>query len=230
VNEKGSATGLWRTAPKHLRGARPASLRQAEARLLVRRPDTPEVEIKVDKQGFRIGRLASDVDLVIDEDTVSKLHASLTMDERGYFTLSDLGSKNGIEFEGRPVRRLNLLDGDAFRIGTTELVFRANLPPGQPPAPPPPVDQRASMFAEIPIPGPVPDPALRESIEVTAWNPEAAAAKALAGATIPDKFPPAGMDGAPGHTNPGAGGLIGPPSAPRGSDQGNDEDENIDDE
>src|SRR5689334_16856934 len=103
-------------------------LERSEARLLVRRPGVPEVEIPIDKKEFLIGRLAAEADLVIDEDLVSRKHAVLTVDERGYFQLKDLESKNGITFEGRTVRRLNLLDGDKFSIGKTEMTFRARIP------------------------------------------------------------------------------------------------------
>ena len=88
-------------------------------RLKVRRPGVPEVEIPIDKREFIIGRLASQVDLVLDDELVSRRHASLTANERGYFRLEDLGSQNGIKFEGRPVRRLNLLDGDEILVHGT---------------------------------------------------------------------------------------------------------------
>jgi hypothetical protein len=41
--------------------------------------------------------------------------------------LLDLNSKNGIDFEGRTVRKLNLVDGDKFGIGKAQFEFHADL-------------------------------------------------------------------------------------------------------
>ena len=125
--DAGAPTGQWDTLPQHLREAAEADLRRAQARLVVRRPGVPEVEIPIEKSEFFIGRAASEVDLVLDDELVSRRHARLSMDNRGYFKLDDLGSQNGIRFEGRPVRRLNLVAGDTFQIGKTELVFQAQM-------------------------------------------------------------------------------------------------------
>lgn len=95
------------------------------ARLLVRRPGVPEVEVTIDRSEFIIGRQASEVDLVVEDEWVSRKHARLSMNERGYFVLEDLGSQNGIRFQDRPVRKLNLMDGDVFSIGRTEFTFLA---------------------------------------------------------------------------------------------------------
>lgn len=126
-SSSGAGTGKWETRPPHLDAEEPVDPRRAEVRLLVRRPGVPEVEIAVDKAEFLIGRQTSEVDLVLDDETVSRKHARLTMNERGYFSLVDLGSQNGIRFSGRYVRRLNLIDGDVFAIGKTEMTFKAKM-------------------------------------------------------------------------------------------------------
>ncbi len=143
MSTRGAPTGKWESIPKHLSGAVEHDLKKAGARFLVRRPGVKEVEVKIDKSEFIIGRQASQVDLVLDDDLVSRKHASLSMDERGYFKLQDLDSRNGITFQGRTVRRLNLVDGDVFAIGSTELTFKANMSrafdaPAAPSTPPPP--------------------------------------------------------------------------------------------
>ncbi|MBI2373703.1 MAG: FHA domain-containing protein [Deltaproteobacteria bacterium] len=143
MSTRGAPTGKWETIPKHLSGSEDLDLKKAGARFLVRRPGVKEVEIKIDKSEFVIGRQASAVDLVLDDELVSRRHAALSMDERGYFHLVDLGSRNRITFAGRPVRRLNLVDGDVFSIGKTEFTFRANMSrsfeaPATPSSPPPP--------------------------------------------------------------------------------------------
>ena len=134
-------------------------LLRSEAKLIVRRPDVPEVEIPIEKNEFLIGRLAAEVDLVLDDDLVSRKHAVLTVDDRGYFQLRDLESKNGITYQGRMVRRLNLLDGDVFHIGKTEMTFRAKIQRYAAPAPPKEAPPRSdSVMADVEVPPPKPEP------------------------------------------------------------------------
>lgn len=78
--------------------------------------------------GMIIGRSAALADLVLDDDLVSRTHAQLHVDDRGYFRLEDLESRNGIRFHERMVPRLNLVDGDVFFIGKTEIEFRSEMP------------------------------------------------------------------------------------------------------
>ncbi len=146
----------------------PFDLVRAEAKLIVRRPDVPEVEIAIEKNDFLIGRLAAEVDLALDDDLVSRRHAVLSADDWGYFQLKDLESKNGITFEGRTVRRLNLLDGDTFKIGKTEFVFRAKIQRYAAPATPETPSPRSdSIMADVnvPPPQPRPDPTPRDGPE-----------------------------------------------------------------
>ena len=145
--------------PAHLREDSVADLRKSAPKLTVKRPGVPAVDIPIEKTEFIIGRLANDVDLTLDDETVSKRHAKLSMDGRGYFKLEDLGSQNGIKFEGRPVRRLNLVDGDKFFIGKTEMVFhatmnRATVPGDVPKKANVPAPRRDSSRIQIPEPGP----------------------------------------------------------------------------
>lgn len=156
-DDAGAPTKVWEAIPPELEPKSGAGdLRAAGARLAVRRPGVPEVEVQLDRSEFVIGRQASDVDLVLEDELVSRRHARLYVDERGYFRLEDLGSQNGVTFAGRPVRRLNLVDGDVFGIGRTEFTFRADMsrrsaPPASIP-PPPPLPRAASEFAEPPEP------------------------------------------------------------------------------
>jgi pSer/pThr/pTyr-binding forkhead associated (FHA) protein len=139
--------------------SQPFDLLRSEAKLIVRRPDVPEVEILIEKNEFLIGRLAAEVDLVLDEDLVSRKHAVLTHDDRGYFQLKDLGSKNGITYEGRMVRRLNLLDGDVFKIGKTEMTFRAKIERYvSPPPPKEPAAPSDSVMVDVSVPLPRVEP------------------------------------------------------------------------
>lgn len=157
---RGAPTGKWETIPEHLASPTVADVRRAAPKLTVRRPGVPAVDIPIERTEFVIGRQPDEVDLVLDDDWVSRKHAKLTFDERGYFRLEDLGSQNGIKYEGRPVRRLNLVDGDKFAIGKTEFVFhavmnRTTAPADAPPAKPKAAAPRgASSRIEIPEPGP----------------------------------------------------------------------------
>lgn len=117
---RGAPTGQWPSL-----SAKPGAV--LKMRLLVRRPKLPEVEIPLDRRRFVIGRATEGVDLTLTDELVSRQHAEITVNEQGYVTLKDLGSKNGIEYAGRAVRQLNLNDGDSFSIGETELSFRAEL-------------------------------------------------------------------------------------------------------
>jgi hypothetical protein len=150
----GAPTGKWDTRPPHLGDSEPFDIRRAEAKLKVRRPGVPEVTINLEKTEFVIGRLADEVDLVLDDDMVSRRHAKLTMDSRGYFRLEDLKSQNAIRFKNRPVRRLNLVDGDQFSIGRTEFTFCAKMdrfPKGaNPPSPAPKISMNSVMAAAVP--------------------------------------------------------------------------------
>ena len=74
-----------------------------------------------------IGRDA-DVAIRLDASTVSRRHARVIIDAQGA-QLEDFGSKNGT-FRGneRVVSRVELVDGDAIRIGSLLVTFRARFP------------------------------------------------------------------------------------------------------
>ncbi|AWV87966.1 sigma 54-interacting transcriptional regulator [Bradymonas sediminis] len=61
-------------------------------------------------------------DLVLDDPAVSRFHAVIEVDERGYL-LRDTGSKNGTFVGKLGVREIYLSDGCVFRVGNTEVNF-----------------------------------------------------------------------------------------------------------
>lgn len=148
----GAPTGKWQAAGHLSKGDEPGDPRDAEAKLIVKRPGVPEVEIILDKPEFFIGRQTADVDLTLDDELVSRKHARLSVDARGYFRVDDLGSRNGISYAGRTVRRLNLHDGDVFLIGKTELVFHAKLDRFKKGAEPLPRTDSVALDMSIPMP------------------------------------------------------------------------------
>ena len=71
---------------------------------------------------LRIGR--SEVCwLVLDSDLVSRVHAELTQDNNGRWTISDHESANGTKVNGKLVSRHVLEAGDVINIGEFELHF-----------------------------------------------------------------------------------------------------------
>lgn len=78
-----------------------------------------------------IGR-ADEVDLVIQDPTVSRAHARVTWREDGTFWLEDLDSSNGTYLNGRPIRAEPIQPGDRIQLGTQvmiELCLAAAAPP-----------------------------------------------------------------------------------------------------
>ncbi|WP_327321722.1 FHA domain-containing protein [Streptomyces sp. NBC_01210] len=64
----------------------------------------------------RIGR-GADNDLVIDDLTVSRLHAELRAQSGGTYEIVDLGSHNGTFLNGQPIERAQVSPGDIVGIG-----------------------------------------------------------------------------------------------------------------
>ncbi len=186
-DDRGAPTSHWPhlSAQLNEKGSAITNLR-----LIVSRPDVPDVEIDLTAQEFVIGRATQGVDLTLDDDLVSRHHAKLTVNEKGYVKLEDLGSKNGILYAERTVRRLNLVDGDEFHIGKAKFVFRAEMQRFQSVEPPPAVRIRAdSVFVEIPVPEPKPVPIPDTPDSQVGWDPDAARAS-----DIPDPAPDPDLD------------------------------------
>jgi hypothetical protein len=76
---------------------------------------------RVEREIAVIGR-ARDCDIVVDDANVSRRHAELRH-EGPAFWLVDLDSTNGVEVNGRRLRRAKLEDGDTFVVGETEIAF-----------------------------------------------------------------------------------------------------------
>ena len=71
-----------------------------------------------------IGR-DGDNGIVLAENTVSRRHARLLRDSQGQFTLSDLGSANGVYINGTRIQRAILASGDEIKIGDNYFRFQA---------------------------------------------------------------------------------------------------------
>ena len=80
----------------------------------------------VDKRRVVIGR-SRECDVQIEDANVSRRHAELRQEGASYWIV-DLDSTNGLEVNGRRLKRSKLEDGDKVTIGSTEITFRRALP------------------------------------------------------------------------------------------------------
>ncbi len=77
---------------------------------------------EVDKDRYVVGRGGPASDLAIDDPGVSRQHAVIEHAGGAYY-LVDMGSTNGIEYEGERIARKAIAHGDRFRIGDHEIEF-----------------------------------------------------------------------------------------------------------
>jgi hypothetical protein len=69
-----------------------------------------------------IGR-SRDCEIQVEDPNVSRRHAELRQEGASYWIV-DLDSTNGIEVNGRRLKRAKLEQGDRIRLGSTDIVFR----------------------------------------------------------------------------------------------------------
>jgi len=79
-------------------------------------------KIPVQKEEFVIGRGSKSADLAIKDGNISRRHAAVVFHNGAYY-LKDLGSTNGVEFQGRRFDSKRIEEGDVFRICDYELRF-----------------------------------------------------------------------------------------------------------
>ena len=76
----------------------------------------------VAKERFVIGRGKQSSDLTLKDPNVSRQHAMVEF-QNGVYFMVDMGSTNGVEFNGQRIARKQIADGDVFRICDHELRF-----------------------------------------------------------------------------------------------------------
>ena len=72
-----------------------------------------------------VGRTAPN-GLVIDDESVSKMHASLAFDDKGHLILADTGSTNGTFLNGERIpygKALTVADGETVKFGSVPVTF-----------------------------------------------------------------------------------------------------------
>jgi pSer/pThr/pTyr-binding forkhead associated (FHA) protein len=75
----------------------------------------------VDRRRLVLGR-SRDCDIQLSDPNVSRRHAELRQEGASYWIV-DLDSTNGIEVNGRRLKRAKLEDGDRVTLGSTDVVF-----------------------------------------------------------------------------------------------------------
>jgi hypothetical protein len=76
---------------------------------------------EVQQRRVVLGR-SRDCDIQLSDANVSRRHAELRQEGTSYWIV-DLGSTNGLEVNGKRVKRAKLRDGDTITLGSTEVTF-----------------------------------------------------------------------------------------------------------
>ena len=118
------ATMVYRpkAPPGETEAASPADL-GVEAELVTLTSEGTAHEL--DKRRVVIGR-AKECDIQIHDPNASRQHAELVREGTAYWIV-DLDSTNGMELNGRRLKRAKLEHGDRITIGSTELLFERAL-------------------------------------------------------------------------------------------------------
>lgn len=114
---------MTHTETDHTLHARSAKvLELARCALVVLSGEQRGQERTIESDLFRIGKSESS-DLVLTDDTVSRLHCEIVRDAKGYL-VRDLGSTNGTMLDGAEVKEAYLKPGAVLTVGKIELRLR----------------------------------------------------------------------------------------------------------
>jgi pSer/pThr/pTyr-binding forkhead associated (FHA) protein len=78
--------------------------------------------VTVAKERFIIGRGKQSSDLTLKDPNVSRQHAMVEYQNGAYFMV-DMGSTNGVEYNGQRIARKQIAEGDNYRICDHDLRF-----------------------------------------------------------------------------------------------------------
>ena len=76
----------------------------------------------ITKDRFVIGRGKQSSDLTLKDPNVSRQHAMIEF-QNGVYFMVDMGSTNGVEFNGQRIARKQIAEGDVFKICDHDLLF-----------------------------------------------------------------------------------------------------------
>ncbi len=79
-------------------------------------------KVAVTKDRFVIGRGKQSSDLTLKDPNVSRQHAMIEF-QNGVYFMVDMGSTNGVEFNGQRIARKQIAEGDTFKICDHDLRF-----------------------------------------------------------------------------------------------------------
>ena len=79
-------------------------------------------KVPVTKDRFVIGRGKQSSDLTLKDPNVSRQHAMIEF-QNGVYFMVDMGSTNGVEYNGQRIARKQIAEGDVYRICDHDLVF-----------------------------------------------------------------------------------------------------------
>ena len=85
-----------------------------------------EVKAILGEEPLVIGKKEDECDLVLEDDSVSRLHARIVPEGGGYM-LEDLNSTNGTFKNGirlKPYERRKLVSGDEIRAGSVIIIYK----------------------------------------------------------------------------------------------------------
>ena len=76
----------------------------------------------ITKDRFVIGRGKQSSDLTLKDPNVSRQHAMIEF-QNGVYFMVDMGSTNGVEYNGQRIARKQIAEGDVFRICDHDIRF-----------------------------------------------------------------------------------------------------------
>ena len=79
-------------------------------------------KVGISKDRFVIGRGKQSSDLTLKDPNVSRQHAMVEY-QNGVYYMVDMGSTNGVEYNGQRIARKQIAEGDTFRICDHEIRF-----------------------------------------------------------------------------------------------------------
>ena len=79
-------------------------------------------KMSVNKDRFVIGRGKQSSDLTLKDPNVSRQHAMVEF-QNGVYFMVDMGSTNGVEYNGQRIARKQIAEGDVFKICDHEMRF-----------------------------------------------------------------------------------------------------------
>jgi pSer/pThr/pTyr-binding forkhead associated (FHA) protein len=137
IRSRGGAQGLAGALPKALgrfagpkaKGPRNRPRREAAGTTLSLRPVQGGAPIRLDESGraLTVGR-GPGADVVVQSDTISKVHARLAYDKRSQrVRVTDLNSSNGTYLNGARITEADAASGSLLRFGTVEYTLALDI-------------------------------------------------------------------------------------------------------